>query len=240
MVQEKPRSPAFFEGRLQVCPTPPTQTLRAGLHSLGLRQQRDGFLYIPDHRLRHPAPLMLLLHGAGGDARQGLAMMRQLADEFGVILLSVDSCYTTWDVIQSDYGPDIAFVNRALEHTFDHCEISPTQLAICGFSDGASYALSVGLTNGNLFSHAIAFSPGFIPSANPVGHPQIFISHGIHDRVLPIDRCSRAIVFRLKQEGHHVLYQEFDGGHIVPPGVAREAIAWFLQPSSAANRTPSQ
>lgn len=31
-----------------------------------------------------------------------------------------------------------------------------------GFSDGASYALSLGLPNGNLFSHIVAFSPGFM------------------------------------------------------------------------------
>lgn len=233
MVEERPGSPAFLEGQLQIQPTAPRQTLPPKLHPLGLRQQRDGFLYIPAHGLRHPAPLMLMLHGAGGDARQGLAMMRQLSDEFGVILLSVDSCHTTWDVIQSNYGPDIAFINRALEYTFDHCEIAPAQLAICGFSDGASYALSVGLTNGNLFSHTIAFSPGFIAARKFAGYPQIFVSHGIHDRVLPIDRCSRAIVPRLKQERYSVLYQEFDGGHIVPPGITREAIAWFLQPSAA-------
>jgi predicted esterase len=36
--------------------------------------------------------------------------------------------------------------------------------AICcsGFSDGASYALSLGLSNGDLFSHILAFSPGFM------------------------------------------------------------------------------
>jgi len=34
-----------------------------------------------------------------------------------------------------------------------------------GFSDGASYALSVGITNGDLFTHVIAFSPGFVAPA---------------------------------------------------------------------------
>jgi phospholipase/carboxylesterase len=35
-------------------------------------------------------------------------------------------------------------------------------VALGGFSDGASYALSLDLTNGDLFASLIAFSPGFI------------------------------------------------------------------------------
>jgi predicted esterase len=34
-------------------------------------------------------------------------------------------------------------------------------LAVSGFSDGASYALSIGPANGDLFTHVMAFSPGF-------------------------------------------------------------------------------
>ena len=58
---------------------------------------------------------------------------------------------------------------------------------------GASYALSVGLTNGDLFSDILAFSPGFMAPAVRHGAPNIFISHGTQDTVLPIDRCSRRI-----------------------------------------------
>lgn len=38
--------------------------------------------------------------------------------------------------------------------------VDTTRLGVGGFSDGASYALSLGLTNGDLFTHVIAFSPG--------------------------------------------------------------------------------
>ena len=55
-----------------------------------------------------------------------------------------------------------------------------------------------------------------------------FISHGTRDRVLPIDHTSREIVPRLERGGYDVQYREFDGGHIVPPVIAREAVSWFL------------
>jgi phospholipase/carboxylesterase len=81
------------------------------------------------------------------------------------------------------------------------------RLAIGGFSDGASYALSLGISNGDLFTHVLAFSPGFMAPAGRTGSPHIFVSHG----VLPIDRCSRKIVPDLERGGCNVLYWEFDG-----------------------------
>jgi phospholipase/carboxylesterase len=59
-------------------------------------------------------------------------------------------------------------------------------LAVEGFSDGASYALSIGLTNGDLFTHVVAFSPGFASPVAYTGKPPVFVSHGTHDEVLPI------------------------------------------------------
>jgi predicted esterase len=84
--------------------------------------------------------------------------------------------------------------------------IDPARVAIGGFSDGASYALSLGLTNGDLFSHVLAFSPGFMAPAGQEGSPRIFVSHGTRDAVLPIDRCSRRIVPTLRRAGYDVAY----------------------------------
>jgi hypothetical protein len=54
--------------------------------------------------------------------------------------------------------------------------------------------------------------------------PQVFISHGAGDNVLPIARTSRRIVPRLREEGYQVHYAEFDGGHTVPAAIAEEAL----------------
>ena len=98
-----------------------------------------------------------------------------------------------------------------------------------GFSDGASYALSLGITNGDLFTHVLAFSPGFVAPAGQTGAPRIFVSHGTRDGVLPIDRCSRSIVPELKRGGYDVLYREFDGEHSISLEIALEAMGWFTQ-----------
>ncbi|MEH1826830.1 MAG: phospholipase [Nostoc sp.] len=219
-----------IEGRLLSRPTHPTTTALTGLHPLGLDGQRDGFIYVPEiYRADQPTPLVLVLHGAGGDAEGALKILYHLAIRFGTILLAVDSRQQTWDIIWGGYGPDIDIIDRALAQTFSHYAIAPNQVAIAGFSDGASYALSVGITNGDLFNHILAFSPGFMAPASQSGKPRIFISHGKFDTVLPIERCSRRIVQQLKQTGYDVEYREFNGLHTVPTVIAERAMEWFTQ-----------
>ena len=192
---------------------------------------RESYLYVPvGYRTERSAPLVLLLHGAGGHARQGLELLRNLADATGIILLAPASRERTWDLLVGRrYGPDATMIDRALEQTFSRYAIDPARLAIGGFSDGASYALSLGITNGDLFTHVLAFSPGFMAPAGRGGSPRVFVSHGTRDGVLPIERCSRKIVPQLEGAGYEVRYREFDGGHTIPPGIALEAVRWFMR-----------
>jgi phospholipase/carboxylesterase len=190
----------------------------------------EGYLYVPaGYRTETPAPLVLLLHGAGEDARDGLAQLRGQADEAGLVLLAPGSHGSTWDSILSSgrYGPDIATIDRALEHAFSRWAVDPERVAVGGYSDGASYALSLGIANGDLFSHVLAFSPGFLAPTGRRGSLRIFVSHGTQDRWLPIDSCSRRIVPQLERAGYEVGYHEFDGGHVVPPRIARKAAIWL-------------
>ncbi len=89
--------------------------------------------------------------------------------------------------MEGAYGPDIAFIDRALEVTFGRLTIDAHRIAIAGFSDGASYALSVGLMNGDLYRDIFAFSPSFAEPVQYIGKPRIFISHGDKATVLPIE-----------------------------------------------------
>jgi phospholipase/carboxylesterase len=214
---------------LRVRPRQPTRSLTPGEHPLDLGRDRDGLLVVPrGYAPEKAAPLAVMLHGAGGQARR-LASRFPMADEFGVILLVPDSRGTTWDAVRGPFGVDVQFIDRALEQTFDRCSVNPRKIAIGGFSDGATYALSLGLDNGTLFTHVMAFSPGFTAHRRPQGRPRIFISHGRSDQILPIDSCSRRIVPALEDAGYGVTYKEFDGPHTVPEGIAEEAFKWFAQ-----------
>ena len=218
------------EGRLRSrsAAEPPGEAPPVGLRRLGLDARGDHLLYVPaGYRLGNLAPLVVLLHGAGANSRDIMPSLRDLADAAGLILLAPTSREYTWDVIVREYGPDVEGIDRVLESVFSRYAVDPGRIAVGGFSDGASYALSLGITNGDLFGHVLAFSPGFMAPAAQVGFPRVFVSHGAHDTVLPVDRCSRRIVRELERAGYDVRYREFEGGHVIPPEIGREAVNWF-------------
>jgi len=171
---------------------------------------------------------MLGLHGAGGSGSSWISAMRPAADTHGVVMFAPDSRDQTWDAIGGIFDEDARFIDRALAKVFSMVNVDPARIAIAGFSDGATYSLSLGLANGDLFPSIIAFSPGFILDATPHGHPRFFIEHGTADSVLPIDACSRRIVPNLQAAGYDVTYTEFDGGHIVTTTERDDAFAWLV------------
>jgi phospholipase/carboxylesterase len=198
-----------------------------GLHRIGLGEARDGLLRVPDAATDHALPLVVMLHGAGGHAAGALRLMEAAAA--GVLVLVPESRGPTWDVLLGAYGPDVAFLDAALREVFHRHRVDPRRVALAGFSDGASYALSLALGNGDLFTHVLAFSPGFAAPPAAVGRPRLFVSHGVADAVLPIAACSRQLVPRLRRAGYEVRYREFPGGHSVPAEIAAEALAMVAE-----------
>jgi phospholipase/carboxylesterase len=227
---QTPNSRAAAQGRLLARPAPSImETTQTGLLPLELSGRCDAFLAVPaSYQPRQPVPFILMLHGAGGTARAGLTPLLPLIEELGVLALAVGSREQTWDALLDSYGPDVSCIDQALAYTFRHYSVDSSHLAIGGFSDGASYALSLGLINGDLFRQIIAFSPGFIVPGKRHGVPYIYVSHGTHDNVLPINRCSRRLVPQLQRWGYDVHYHEFDGTHTIPLPIAHEAAVWFL------------
>jgi phospholipase/carboxylesterase len=207
---------------------PATPSSATGRIPLGLASRRDGHLHVPRGvSPARAAPLVVFFHGAGGTADQA-ELVRAMADENHVLVLSIDARESTWDVIHDEIGPDVMFLDRALQWTFDRFSVDPARVATSGFSDGASYALTLGLANGELFTCVLAFSPGFAAAPEIHGKPRVFVSHGTKDAVLPIERCSRTLVKRLTRAGYAVSYHEFNGAHTVPAEIARDAFAWML------------
>jgi phospholipase/carboxylesterase len=173
-----------------------------------------------------PRPLLVFFHGAGGTAQQSATAVGDVAAEYGILVLAPTSAGATWDLLAGGLGPDVAAVDAALEQVFAGHAVS--RLSVGGFSDGASYALSLGLANGDLAETVLAFSPGFVAPPGQLGSPQIWISHGTGDRVLPVERCGRRVSRALAGAGYEVTYEEFDGGHMMTPDLVASALDWWL------------
>ena len=230
-MEPPPDHPGSRSSRLRARPAEAVTScaLPAGCTPLGLTEGRDGLLHVPVAATTRPAPLVVLLHGAGSSASAALMLLADLTEPHGLVLLVPDSRASSWDFLRGGYGPDVQFIDRALDHVFERCPIDAARIALVGFSDGASYALSLGIANGDLFTHLVAFSPGFAAPQTQVGQPRVFVTHGTRDAVLPIDRCSRRLVPVLRAGGLDLVYEEFDGGHSVPRELARRAVRWMIE-----------
>jgi len=198
-------------------PSGEPRALGRGTSPFGLGARRDGLVLIPSSATANePRPLIIMFHGAGGSASQAISILAEQAESRRVLVLAPDSRGRTWDVIEDEYGPDVAFLDRALEVVLREYDIDINRIALAGFSDGASYALSLGLINGTLVRDVLAFSPGFVAPTRMEDSPRLFISHGREDGVLPVARCGRRVAHTLQAQGFDVDYREFSGGHTVP------------------------
>lgn len=194
----------------------------------------SGLLLVPDtYQPDTPAALVVLLHGAGGKPAAILPIMREEALANGTLVMVPKSVGFTWDLMERDrYGVDLARIELGLQRVFREYSVDPARVSIAGFSDGASYALSAGLTNGEFFRRIAAFSPGFVAASELRGKPGVFISHGTEDAVLPIDISSRYITEQLRKEDYVVDYREFDGPHGIPKTLAQDGFHFLTGPAS--------
>lgn len=79
----------YSRGKLLARPQPPAvaasrQQPKYGLHPLGIGPRRDGLVYTPEtYSEAHDAaaPLIVMLHGAGGNASGAVKFMIDYADE---------------------------------------------------------------------------------------------------------------------------------------------------------------
>jgi phospholipase/carboxylesterase len=217
-------------GRLTARPEQTTAgKARPGLRRFRLAPGRESYLFVPPtYRENRPAPFIMALHGAGGNSRGALRLFARPARTTGAVLFAPQAEDSTWDLMRGGFGPDVDYIDRALRRIFDRYAIAPRRVVVGGFSDGASYALSLGLTNGDLFRKIIALSPGFVAPGPPRGRPKIFIAHGKDDQVLPYASTSRRIVPVLRERGFEVTFRVHPEGHIPGPRLD-DAADWYAR-----------
>lgn len=217
-------------GRLKFRHTRPTQPpFGPGRHYIGVSEERDYLLYVPESLdPTQPVKLLVLFHGAGGFPDKIMKHFTAHADREGFAILAGHSALVTWDIVIGGSGPDIERLDKALAIVADRLPLDPAHFAFGGFSDGCSYSLFVGVTNGDLCSHVIAMSGGFLSVFVQHGAPRIFLSHGYEDEQLPYERAGRAKAAKLLEAGYDVHFVPFHGLHTLTPEIAQQAVDFFL------------
>ncbi|HYV97746.1 MAG TPA: alpha/beta hydrolase-fold protein [Gemmatimonadaceae bacterium] len=233
---DTPFDSATVTGRLTARVAPPTGTVQKGLTIQTLTAGGRPFgLFVPSSYDPSTAwPVTVLLHGEGGSGEGMVLDFQSYAEAAGVVLLAPNSRQTTWDLLVNDvFGADRSYIDSMLKWAFAHIAVDSTRVSISGFSYGATYALWLGLKNGDLFSRIAAFTPCSTVPHTRTGMPTIFLSHGLDDKVALIDSCSRLTVPTLQDAGYSVQFVEYhatDGnGHYVTPEVLTQGMAFLAQ-----------
>lgn len=222
-----PPSPA-----LDACPKPVETTLKTGEFLLA----NGAIAYRPRSAASGRLPLIVLLHGAAGYPQRFLRSMEPEADRRGAILLYPHSAGRTWDVLLNAAagrdpwsGRDSERLDQSLADLFSRADIDPSRIVLLGFSDGASYALSLGLTNPRLFRAVVALSPGSVLAPERIDPSQrIFVAHGRADRILSYRTTEQSLVPALRRRGATVTFRPFAGDHEIDRKVLDAALDFAL------------
>ena len=125
-----------------------------------------------------------------------------------------------------------AHVEALLTQVASRYRVPRARIALVGFSQGAMFSLDtllhteepvgcVGLLSGSLIAEQ-----DWRPRMAAQRAVPVFMSHGAYDPILPF-RLSEELRELLRAQGYRVTWQEFLGGHEIPPQVLR-ALASFL------------
>ncbi len=188
---------------------------------------RRAYLHVPPtYRVDEALPLVVAFHGGGGRGSDWVQYPAR-TDAARMIFLAPESARSTWDALITDFGEDVAFTNVAIAETIDRCNVDVNRVALMGFSDGASYALALGLANGDRVRSVIAHSAGAYLDPSRRGSPSFFFSHGDDDPIFAAAETSGFFVELLRKFGMSVEYVQFSGGHEIPAAIQDQAVAWL-------------
>jgi phospholipase/carboxylesterase len=195
----------------------------------------QGYLMLPDPiDPTRTYPMVTVLHGAG---RQDELLVRAYRDEPAdrqVIVFVPRSTFPTWDLLVGEGRPDLDFLEHAYTEIFRRIPVDHGRMALVGYSDGASYALSIGLSNPRLFSAIMGWAAGFVVF-DPTGiaptdaKPRVLLEHGTHDQVFPFDQIALRNCAILRHLGYELEFRVDEGGiHWPSPAFQTAALDWFL------------
>lgn len=208
-------------------------------------------LYTPDEI--DPArsyPLLTVLHGAG---RQDEALMRAYrheAEQRQALVLVARSFHMTWDLIAlgiqggaaltgdaPSARPDLDFLEYAYDLIYRRYPVDRMRQGLIGYSDGASYGLSIGLSNPGIFCAVMAWAAGFLALESDVAEagtqrPAVFLEYGTHDELFPFEQVALPMKRHLEELGCALTFVVDEGGRHWPPSEFQpEALDWFFSES---------
>jgi phospholipase/carboxylesterase len=200
---------------------------------------------------RQPAeglpPLLVLLHGIGANEDDLFPLAHEVDPRFTVVSLRAPRPYHggwAWFDIQfrssARIVPDVAQAKATLADLVRWLGAAPERLGtdpektfLLGFSQGAMMSLGLLVTVPERLAGVVALSgraPGELfgapPNPDAVARVPLFVAHGTHDDVLPVDN-GREIQQGFGSRLQDFTYREFPVGHGISDDELRTVDAWL-------------
>lgn len=223
----------------------PVDELPTGLVWVEQGAQRAA-LFTPDEiDMEKRYPLLAVLHGAGRQDELLMKAYRDEAERRQALVLIPRSFGMTWDLIEHaaqggvsagapSARPDLDFLEYAVDLIFRRYPVDFDRTGLIGYSDGASYGLSVGLSNPELFRAVMGWAAGFVAIENEavaagLPRPAVLVEYGTHDELFPFEQVALPMREQLEAFGCDVTFRVDEGGRHWPSGTFQdEALDWFF------------
>ena len=204
------------------------------------------------HKIRPPAssgpekpPVLVLLHGRGTNEDDLLGLVDYLDPRFFII--SVRAPYRflegigghTWYDLRDNGSPDLQQFDDSYRKLIQFLTdiktgypVDGDRLFLLGFSMGSVMSFAAALTVPGLVRGVVAHS-GYIPENTNLSFTMeqlqglsLFVAHGIHDPVIPIEYGRRANKL-LEQTSADVTYKEYPIPHTISEQSLSDLSEWL-------------
>jgi phospholipase/carboxylesterase len=205
-------------------------------------------LFPDNYEAGQPYPLIICLHGRGADMRD-LAGLAPAIDQHGYlyicpnapVTISIGPGYTGQAWYEPGGNPSPAAMEQALtaldglvREVFTEYQVTAGQALLLGFSQGGAMTYRYGILRPDMFaglailSGALRHPEALLPHLPSTRDQRLFIAHGTHDPVLPVDLSHDAVAF-LAAQGYQPLYREYPMGHEITLDVLNDLTPWIHQ-----------
>ncbi len=161
---------------------------------------RTGQYYVPDGLPAAPVPLVIQLHGGGGDSDSAMEFTcelrwNELADRDKFIVVYPEGVDDHWHDCRGDLSDlpdsdDVGFVSAIIDRASLYFDIDPERIYAAGMSNGSMMSLRLATELSDRIA-AVAGAAGYAAAVNDCGAPQqpisIMLCAGDDDPIVPYE-----------------------------------------------------
>ena len=199
----------------------------------------------PDYPIRPEQLPLLMFHGYGSNEADLFMLASELPDRYYPVSLRapMETPFGgyAWFPLQVDQNGDITAkpqdAIRALDDLYKRVvdllnQWGREQAALLGFSQGGMMAYMLMDTAPERFPLIAALST-YLPESYTIKEnqgilPEIFISHGLYDDVIPVEKAGKTLE-RLRKAGYDPEYHEYPSGHFLSEQNIIDLSDWLMQ-----------